>query len=340
MQKVKTIDAIGMVLCHDLTKIVPGEFKGAAFKKGHVIQPEDLEELLKIGKEHIYVWECNEDSLHENDAAIRISRAAAGQNIELTEPKEGKVNLKATTGGLLKINLKVLEEINDIEEVALATRHDNSFIERDHTVAGCRVIPLLIKGEKVEKVEEICAVSGPIIEVKPLHPLKTGVITTGNEVFTGRIQDRFGPIVIKKLESLGCQVTRHDYLPDDSEQIAHKIKELIDHGLEMVLITGGMSVDPDDATPGGVKGTGAEIITYGTPLFPGAMFLLAYLGDVPIMGLPGCVMYSNATVFDVVLPRILAGEKVSRKDITRLGHGGLCLECPTCHYPNCSFGKG
>lgn len=340
MRKVKTKDAIGMVLCHDITKIVPGEFKGAAFKKGHIVEAEDIEELLKMGKENLYVWESDDSSIHENDAAIRISMAVAGENIKLTEPQEGKVNLKATISGLLKINIAVLEQINDIDEVALATRHNDSVVDAENTVAGCRVIPLVIKKEKIEQVEQVCARSGPIITVKPFLPLQTSLITTGSEVYSGRIKDRFGPVVIGKLEKMGCPVIQHDLLPDHSEQIAKKIKELVQLGSQMIVVTGGMSVDPDDATPGGVKQSGAEIITYGTPLFPGAMFLLAYLGEVPILGLPGCVMYNNITVFDIVLPRIVAGERVTRKDLTRLGHGGLCLECTDCHYPHCSFGKG
>lgn len=340
MRKVKTTEAIGMVLCHDVTKIVPGEFKGVGFKKGHVVKPEDVEELLNMGKENLYVWECDEKSLHENDAAIRISQAVAGNNLKLTEPKEGRVNIKATERGLLKIDVNVLAQINDIEEVTLATRHNHSFVEKDDSVAGCRVIPLIIQREKVTQVEDVCAISGPIIEIKPFLSFDVGLITTGNEVFSGRITDCFSPVVKEKLAKVGCPVVRHDLLPDDSNQIAAKILEQIEQGAQMVVVTGGMSVDPDDATPGGVKQTGAEIITYGTPLFPGAMFLLAYLGDVPILGLPGCVMYNKATVFDILLPRIVAGERVTRQDITRLGHGGLCLDCPQCHYPHCSFGKG
>jgi molybdopterin biosynthesis enzyme len=340
VRKVKTIEAVGMVLCHDVTKIVPGEFKGAAFRKGHVVTAGDVEELLNMGKENLYVWECDEKSLHENDAAIRIANAVAGQNLEISAPKEGKVNIKATERGLLKIDLTVLEKINDIEEVVLATRHNHNFMEKGDTVAGCRVIPLIINKNKVERVEKICSLSGPIINIKTLRSLKTGLITTGSEVYTGRIEDRFSPIVINKLAFMGYPVVQHTLLPDNPKQIALTIKDFIRQGAEMVVITGGMSVDPDDATPGGVKESGAEIITYGTPLFPGAMFLLAYLGQVPILGLPGCVMYKKATVFDVLLPRVLAGEKITRKDITRLGHGGLCLECTECHYPHCSFGKG
>ncbi|MCW3490017.1 molybdopterin-binding protein [Dethiobacter alkaliphilus] len=339
MRRVKTTESVGMVLCHDVTKIVPGEFKGALFKKGHIIKAEDVEALLDIGKEHLFVWESDDLNIHENDAASRIAQAVSGNSTELTCPKEGRVNVLALSDGLLKVNTDILSAVNSVEEVAVATRHNNSYVRKGDTLAGTRVIPLVINKEKVEKVEEICAANEPIISVKPVQSYKTGVITTGSEVYSGRIEDRFGPVVIKKLEDFGSPVLHHTILPDDKTQIAEEIHSLIDQGLELVVITGGMSVDPDDATPGAVKAAGADIITYGTPLFPGAMFLLAYIADVPILGLPGCVMYHKATVFDIILPRILAGEKLARQEITRLGHGGLCLDCPQCHYPHCSFGK-
>ena len=340
MRKVKTEEAVGMILCHDMTKIVPGEFKGAAFKKGHVVKAEDVDELLKMGKEHLFVWECDQSSLHENDAALRIAKAAAGASLELSEPREGKVNLIATCRGLLKINVAALEEANDIEEVVIATRHSNQMLQKGDIAAGTRVIPLIIEKGKIERVEQLCSKTGPLVELMPLKPLRTGIITTGSEVYHGRVQDRFGPVVKAKLKDFDCPITRQVMLPDDSQQIASTIKELIAEGAEMVIVTGGMSVDPDDATPGGVKASGATIVSYGAPLFPGAMFLLAYLDQVPVLGLPGCVMYHKASVFDLMLPRVLSGEKLTRRDLTRLGHGGLCLNCPECQYPVCPFGKG
>lgn len=339
MKKVRTVDAVGMVLCHDLTKIIPGQFKGVAFKKGHIICAENIEELLEMGKEYIYVWEKKEGTLHEDDAAIRISKAAAGENITLTVPREGKVEFRTTQKGLVKVDAKVLEQINAIEDIVIATRHGDTYVEEGALVAACRVIPLVVLEKKVELVEQLLASTGPFIEVKPFKAHRVGLITTGNEVFSGRIRERFGPVVIEKLEYLGCRVVKHILLPDNPELISTKIQEFKEEGLEMIVVTGGMSVDPDDATPGGIKASGAEIITYGTPVFPGAMFLLAYLGDIPIMGLPGCVMYNKSTIFDVLLPRILAGEKLLKQDIIRLGHGGLCLDCPECKYPHCAFAK-
>lgn len=340
MKKVRVEDAVGHVLCHDITKIVPGEFKGPAFKKGHIIQEEDIPELLKLGKEHLYVWEAKPGTLHENEAALRMARAAAGENIRLTEPGEGKVDLVATRRGLLKVNAPALYRINSIEETMMATLHTNRVVEKNAVVAGTRVIPLVVNEDKIVRVEEICRESGPILSVLPLKPLTVGVVVSGNEVYKGRVQDAFGPVVKQKVETFGCQVIHHVVVPDDTARIAAAAREMLDRKAELVLITGGMSVDPDDLTPAAVKSLGARIVTYGSPVLPGAMFLLAYLGETPIMGLPGCVMYSKTTVFDLVLPRVLAGETLTRNDIAALGHGGLCLGCGECRFPHCPLGKG
>jgi len=339
MNKVKVEEAVGMVLCHDITKITPGEFKGPAFKKGHIIKEEDIPELLKLGKEHIFIWECGEDSLHEDVAALRIARASSGQGVRLTGPSEGKVNFIADHRGLLKINVEGVHLVNDIEEVVLSTRHTNHVVDKGDILAGTRVIPLVIRKEKIELVEQICKDCGPLLEVKELRPLRAGLITTGNEVYQGRIEDRFGPVIKEKLSRFDCPVLFHALLPDVAGRITEKIREFIDNGAEMIIITGGMSVDPDDITPAGIRASGAEIITYGAPVLPGAMFLMSYLGKVPVLGLPACVMYYKTTIFDLVLPRILAGERVTRKEITRLGHGGFCFGCPDCKFPLCPFGK-
>lgn len=339
MRKVKVEDAVGMILCHDITKIVPGEFKGPAFKKGHVVKQEDVEELLKLGKDHLYIWECGNDLLHENDAALRMAKASIGQGVEYSQPSEGKVTITAARPGLLKVNVENLCEVNLIDEVSFATIHTNQVVEKGDTVAGTRVIPLVVKKEKIEAMEEICINRGPIVEVKEIRKLKVALLTTGNEVYYGRIKDKFSPVVKKKMTRYGCEVLWHELLYDDAELIKEKIQEFIHKGAQMVITTGGMSVDPDDVTPSGVKKTGAELVTYGAPVLPGAMFLLAYLGDVPIMGLPACVMYYKATVFDLVLPRVLAGERITRKEIAKMGHGGLCMNCKECNYPVCPFGK-
>ncbi|GAB7387803.1 molybdopterin-binding protein [Bacillaceae bacterium] len=321
LREVPVEQAVGMVLPHDLTKIIPGEFKGRAFKKGHVIRPEDVEELKNIGKEHIYILEIPDGYLHENEAALRIARAIAGQNLAWDEPHEGKVTLKATQPGLTKIDKERVYAINAIGDLALATVLANRPVAPGQPVAGTRAIPLLIEEEKICRVEAIAA-EKPIIEVVPLQKKRVGIVTTGNEVYSGRIEDKFGPVVKRKVEQLGSTVIGQRFAPDDVSRIQQEIRALLAAKADLILVTGGMSVDPDDRTPGAIKGLGAEIVSYGTPMLPGSMLLIAYLDDTPVMGLPGCVMHDPFTSFDVFLPRILAGERIRREDVIEIGYGG------------------
>ena len=339
MKSVPVEEALGMVLCHDLTKIIPGEFKGVAFKKGHIITEEDIPKMLDIGKKNIYVWEMQEGILHEDEAGERMARVAAGKEIVFSEPAEGKVSLLAGCKGLLKVNYTALEKINVLDEAMIATLHTDIIVEKGTVVAGTRIIPLFIDKFKIEQVEKICKDEGPIIWVEPLKNMKVGIITTGSEVYTGRITDKFGPVIRNKIEEVGSEVIKQILVSDDVTMIVDAVNELLELGVEMIIVTGGMSVDPDDVTPAGIRESGAEIISYGAPVLPGAMFLIAYKNDIPILGLPGCVMYNKTTVFDLILPKIMAGEKIKRTDITRLGHGGMCLNCKVCTFPACSFGK-
>ncbi len=340
MKTISVFEAEGMVLCHDITEIVPDMFKGRAFKKGHVVRREDIPRLLDLGKEHLYVMELNEKMLHENDAATRLAVAAGGPGISLTEPVEGKVELKSEINGLLKINVQALEDVNDIDQIIIASIHSNRMVTAGKTLAGCRVVPLVIESEKIDKVETICRTSFPLFEVKPLRSLNVGIITTGSEVYHGRIQDKFGPVLIEKVYKLGSRVMRQLFVSDSISMIVEAIEALLREGAGLILISGGMSVDPDDVTPAGIKAAGGTVVSYGAPVLPGAMFMLAYIGSIPVLGLPGCVMYHKTTIFDLLLPRILAGDGITRKDIVRLGHGGLCSMCNPCKYPDCAFGKG
>lgn len=337
MKTVKTVDAVGMILCHDITKIVPGEFKGVAFKKGHIIKEEDIPELLKLGKDNLYVWEYEEGMLHENDAAIRIKDHIAGNGLGFSTIKEGKIDFIADIDGLLKIDVAELFKINSLREIIVSTLHNNTPVKKGTKVAGTRVIPLVIEESKILKMEEIAKKN--IVEILPIKPKKIAIISTGNEVYYGRIQDKFGPILTKKVQEYGCEVVYHTFSSDDKEMIKEKIQEALNSDAELILCTGGMSVDPDDRTPLAIREMGGELITYGSPVLPGAMLLLAYHSKRAILGLPGCVMHSKRTAFDLVLPRILADEKVTFEDIASYGHGGLCLDCSICTFPHCSFGK-
>lgn len=340
MKLIPIEESVGMLLAHDMTQIIPGEYKGAKFKKGHLIREEDIPTFLSMGKEHIGIIEFNDGDIHENDAAIRMATAAAGQGIKLSEPSEGKVNLISTYAGLLKVNYKALFDINNIDELMIASLHTDRLVDKDTIVCGTRIIPLVTDNQKIMEMEKICKENKPIVQILPLKKLKVGIVTTGSEVYHKRIVDKFGPVIRHKVEELGCEVLEQIVANDDATMITESINRLIEAGAELVTCTGGMSVDPDDVTPLGIKNTGANVVSYGAPILPGAMFMLAYKNDIPIVGLPGCVMYAKRTIFDLVLPRLVAEERLDRHDISRLGHGGLCGGCDPCTYPNCGFGKG
>ncbi len=339
MKSVSVYDAVGMVLCHDATRIVKGGHKGPAFKKGHIIRSQDVEALLDMGKANVYVYDLAEGYLHEDDAATRIASAAAGPGLQLTSPSEGRVNLTASLNGLLKVAPEALRQINSVDDVVFATLHGNLPVECNQPIGGTRIIPLVTREENVRRVESICREYSPVIQVKALRALPVGIVTTGSEVFHGRIEDKFGPVLHVKFAELGCPVMGQVFVSDDPAMTARAIRKFLDEGAGMVAVTGGMSVDPDDRTPAAIQDTGAHVVTYGAPVFPGAMFMLAYLGAVPIIGLPGCVMYYRTSIFDLIVPRILAGETLTRADFIGLGYGGFCSGCAQCNFPQCGFGK-
>lgn len=336
MKTVRTQDAVGMPLAHDLTQIIPGQYKGARFKKGHIVAAEDVPVMLSMGKENLFVLELKEDDVHEDDAGARIAAAAAGANILRNAKGEGKVELQAACRGVLRVDQDKLLELIDDDEVMFATIQGNQLVEEGQLIAGTRVIPLYVKEKTVARAEQI----QDIVWIDPLKPCKVGIVTTGSEIYHGRIEDKFGGILREKFDALGCMVTEQVFSDDDEQMIVDCILSLKQKGAELIAVTGGMSVDPDDRTPAGIRQAGTEIVTYGAPVLPGAMFLLGYLEDVPVVGLPGCVMYHGASVFELVVPRLLAGEHMDRKAIKCLAHGGLCRGCKTCTYPNCGFGKG
>jgi molybdenum cofactor synthesis domain-containing protein len=332
--------AVGTVLAHDITEIRPGEFKGCAFKKGHVIREEDVCHLQRLGKEHLFVLQVAEDEMHENDAAYAIAKALMGEGVAIKgEPKEGKISIIAARDGLLKINKEALLEFNMLGDVMCATLHDNTVVKKGQTLAGTRAIPLVVKKHVVESAVAIGAKARPIIQVKETKKPKVGVVITGNEVYHGRIKDAFAPVITKKIEEIGGELVGVYYAPDDKAFIVDRLRELLKAGADLLITTGGMSVDPDDVTRFAIRDLGADDIVYGSAVLPGAMFLTAYLGEVPILGIPACGMYAKTTIFDLVLPRVLAGEKIGRRELAELGHGGLCLKCDVCRYPVCPFGK-
>ncbi len=332
--------AVGMVLPHDITEIRTEEFKGRAFRKGHIIRAEDIERLKRLGKDNIYVLELGEDDIHENEAAELMADALSGPGTSVSgEPVEGKLNIVAAHEGLLKIEVEALYRFNLLGEVMCATLHSNTPVKKGEQLAGTRLIPLVSKRGVVNEAVAIAQKAGGILKVAQLKQAKAGLIITGNEVFHGRIKDAFEPVLRKKLEKLGSQVIAVRFAPDNIETIAAEIKACLDAGADLIVTSGGMSVDPDDVTRLGITKAGAKDIVYGTPVLPGAMFLVGYIGEVVVLGLPACGMFHKITVFDLILPRVLCGEKITRHDMALLGHGGLCRQCKSCAYPICGFGK-
>ncbi len=342
MKLIRTEDAVGHVLCHDITQIIRGVTKDAVFRKGHIVTEEDIPVLLSVGKEHLYVWENDDTMLHEDEAAEILYGICAGERMHGSEIKEGKIELIADEDGVLKIDRDRLFQINSLGEIIIASRHGNFPVKKGDKLAGTRVIPLVIEKEKMEAAKRLAG-EEPLFRILPLQKKKTGIVTTGSEVAKGRIKDTFGPVIRDKVAEYDCPVIGQTYVEDDKEQIAEAILQQIDAGAELVICTGGMSVDPDDCTPGAIMRIGARVVTYGAPVLPGAMLLIAYYEkdgtQIPVLGLPGCVMFAKRTVFDLILPRVLAEDEVTKEEIAALGEGGLCLNCPTCTFPNCGFGK-
>ena len=342
MKWIPTEEAVGSVLCHDITQIIPGIIKDARFRKGHIVKPEDIPVLLSLGKEHLYVWEAQPNMLHENDAAEILCSLCKNAGMLRSEVKEGKIELKAEYTGLFQVNRDKLKQINSLGEMMIATRHSNTVVHPGDKLAGTRIIPLVIEKEKMERAKAVVG-EEPILKITPFEKKKAVILTIGNEVYRGRIDDAFTPVVKSKLKAFDVPILDHQVLPDENALVTQAIQKAItETGAEFVICTGGMSVDPDDRTPLAIRNTGAEVISYGSPVLPGAMFMLAYEKEkgIPIVGLPGCVMYAKRTIFDLVLPRILANDRITALELASLGEGGLCLGCDTCTYPNCGFGKG
>ena len=341
---IKTIsleEAVGTQLAHDITEIRPGEFKGPAFRKGHNVCDEDICRLQRLGKNHLYVIDLEEDEIHENEAAAILAGALAGEGIVWeNNPREGKINLHAAWDGLLQVDVQALAAFNLVDEVMCATLHNHTLVKQGELVGGTRALPLVMKRAAIERAAAIASQNGGVVAVKPLQKTRAGLVVTGNEVYHGLIQDRFAPTLTGKIEALGSEVAALSFAPDDAEAIARAIRAHLERGCNLLLLSGGMSVDPDDVTRHGIRLAGATEMHYGAAVLPGAMFLVAYLGEVPLLGVPACALHHRSTALDLVLPRILAGEHIGKTELAFLGHGGLCRDCPECLYPNCSFGKG
>lgn len=341
IEVVKIEEAVGYPLAHDITEIRPGEFKGPAFKRGYILKGQDLDHLRRLGKNHLYILKPEGDEMHEDDAAEAIALALCGSGVGWEgEPREGKITLKATIDGLLKVDVTALNAFNMLGEVMCATRHTNTLMRKGQTVAGTRAIPLVVARDTVDRaVAAANASEDGVLRVIPIKKAKAGLMITGNEVYYGRIEDKFEPVIRQKVAELGGDVIDVVFLPDDDQQIAEAAIRMVEQGANILISTGGMSVDPDDRTRHAMKKAGVAKMVYGSAVLPGAMFMVGYLGSVPVLATPACGMYASRTILDLILPRVLAGETITRTEIAMLGHGGLCLECEQCTYPRCPFGK-
>ncbi len=342
LKKINVEDAVGTTLAHDITEIRPGEFKGRAFKKGHTVCDEDICRLQKLGKNHLYEMKLSEDEIHENEAAERLASALAGEGIYTSdEPREGKISLYAQRDGLLYIDTAALAAFNMVDEVMCATLHTHTLVKKGRKVAATRAIPLVMKRGPVERAAGIASAGGDgVVRVKPLGSAKAGLIITGNEVYNGLIKDRFEPVLRKKIEDLGSVTGGVTFTPDDTGAIRLAIENHLESGCDLILLSGGMSVDPDDVTRKGIRLAGAKTFHYGASALPGAMFLVAYIDNVPLLGIPACGLHHRTTILDLILPRVLAGETIGKKELAFVGHGGLCMDCDPCIFPLCPFGKG
>lgn len=339
LRKIKAEEAVGLKLAHDITRIVPGKFKGPAFRRGHVIRKEDLPALYALGKKQVFVLTLGSGEIHEDEAAKRLARAMAGRGIRLRGPSEGKMDFIARTGGLLKVNSALLRRLNSLGSIILSTRHNHSCVRPGDVVAGTRIIPLTIRESKVRQAEEICRREGPVLKIMPFRPRKVGVVVTGSEIYEGLIRDRSAEIVQGKVHALGSKVASQAVVPDDPALIAAEIRKMKAAGCALIVTTGGLSVDPDDVTLKGIRKSGARVVFYGVPVLPGSMSVYARLGKTAILGAPACVLHDPATALDLFLPRLLAGDPISAGEIAALGHGALCLKCGVCRFPVCPFGR-
>jgi molybdenum cofactor synthesis domain-containing protein len=332
--------AVGTNLAHDMTEIIPGKYKGPAFKKGHTVKPEDLCRLMRMGKNNLYVLDLKNHQVHEDDAVLELASALSGPGVTFSgHPREGKLELRAAYPGLLKVNVDALVDFNMVKDVMCASIHNNTNVEKNQSLAATRAIPLVIERKELDQAVKTAKANYPIFSTKLFNPLKIRLVITGNEVYNGLIQDKFQAIVEKKIKALGASLEETVIMPDNQEMITQQIKSYLEKETDLIITTGGMSVDPDDVTKAGIKNAGFDKVHYSAAVLPGAMFLLGYREKTAIIGLPACGLYHAITIFDLILPRIMAGETPGQRDLAKLCHGGMCQNCSPCRFPSCSFGK-
>ncbi len=337
VREVPIDDAVGLTLAHDLTGITPGRFKGAVLRRGHVIGETDLEILRNIGKSHLKILELDPHEVHEDEAAERLGRMLAGRGLEVTMPGEAWADLVATDTGLLKVDVERLRQLNLLDDVLAATRHTNFPVKAGALVGRVKVRGLAVDQEVLQRARDVAAGSVPVLEVLPYRPMQVGAVITGREVYEGRIKDAFAPLLRRRLEEYGSSLAHSEIVPDEVLEVSRAITSALATGLDMVFVTGGGS--PDDCTSESIRCSADEVVFHGVPVAPGAMGMLAYVGDVPILGVPAGLLARSRGFLDLILPRLLSGERLGHDEVADYGHGGLCLGCEVCVFPACSFGK-
>ena len=337
MKKIKVEDAIGLTLCHDITAMRDG-FKGPAFRRGHVIRKEDIPELLDIGKKTVFIWEEQKGEIHEEDAALRMAAMAPVKLAHYTGPSEGKMLLMADERGMFRVHTELLRQLNRIGDITISCLPDHYPVEPGARLASMRIVPLVTRESQIKEAEKLCR-EEKLFDLLPYQHRRLGVMITGSEVYSGRIKDRFEPVVRAKMKQYPCEILGVSICDDDPDMILDAASGYLEQGADFLIFTGGMSVDPDDLTPTVIRRLGAEVISHGLPAQPGNMTLVAYLGETAILGIPGAAISLPTTMFDVMLPQVFAGERFTKEDLVRLGEGGLCQMCGSCHFPNCTFGR-
>lgn len=330
-------EAVGKQLAHDLTQIdAKAGTKGARFRKGQVVCPEDLPTLRNMGRESLSILEMEEGDVHENDAAIRLSVALRGENLTVTPPSEGRCNLVASCDGFLDYNAESVHRINEDLDWVVSTLSPYRGVREGQTVAGFRIRPIVMDEARVQRGVEVATP----ISVRPYRPLKVGLVTTGKEIAEGRVEDAFADKFRGKLKAFKGELIGQRFCADDSSLIAEAIRAFLREGARLVVCTGGMSVDADDRTPGGIREVATRIAFQGAPVLPGAMALLGWAEqggeESALIGAPACVVHDERTVLDRLLPYGFAGVDPGNS-IRGWGVGGLCEQCDVCHWPACSF---
>ena len=337
MKKINVEDAIGMELCHDITAIRDG-FKGAEFQRGHIITEEDIPRLLNLGKKQIFVWEENAGEIHEEECALRLAAAAPVKGAHWEGPSEGKMMLKADIRGMFRVDRELLAKINSIGDITFTSIPDHYPVEAGDRLASVRIVPLVTKEEQIIEAEKLCK-DVPLLALRPYKDMRVGIIITGSEIYNGRIKDKFEPVIRAKLQHYPAEVLGVTICDDDLEMILSASRAFLEQGADLLIYSGGMSVDPDDLTPTAMRQLSDHFVTQGVPSQPGNMTTIAYVGNVVLAGVPSAAISQPTTVLDAILPQIFAGDPFTKEELMRLGDGGLCMQCKPCHFPCCPYGK-